>query len=74
MVREIRVHDDDVRPRRVLQAVDVRRAQAQFARPWPQVDSVRVCFGQLRRDFLGAVRGGVVDDYDFPVEFSARRD
>jgi hypothetical protein len=70
-MREIGVHDDDEVAGRELEAVDVGRAEAEFARSRVQFD-VRgaVGFDQLLCDVLGAVWRAIVDDEDFPVEFS----
>jgi hypothetical protein len=69
MVREIRVHDDDKVARCELQAMDVGGAETQFAGARADLDTcAAVGFLELGRDFLRAVGGTVVDDYEFPVE------
>jgi hypothetical protein len=55
--------------------VDVGGAEAKLAGAWLQVDAFRgVEFLELAGDDLGAIRGGVVDDYEFPVEVAAGTD
>jgi len=69
VVAEVGVHDDDIVAGRELQAVDVGRAETEFACSRVQFDVLRADGGdQLLCDFLGAVGGAVVDDDDFPVE------
>jgi hypothetical protein len=50
--------------------VHVRGAEAELARARAQLDVRRVGFDELGCDLLGAVGGAIVDDYEFPVEFS----
>jgi hypothetical protein len=66
-VAEVGVHDDDVVAFGELQAVHVRCAEAELARAGLEDDVRAVGFFELFRDCLGAVRGAVVDDYEFPV-------
>ena len=70
MVREIRVHDYDKVTGCVLQAVDVCGAEAELPRSRVEFYAGAIGFDELFGDGLGAVRGAVVDDYDFPVEFA----
>jgi hypothetical protein len=71
VVREVGVHDYDIVSRRVFEAVDVGRSQAEFAGARMQFDVQGSDGGdELFGDFLGAVGGAVVDDYYFPVEVS----
>jgi hypothetical protein len=70
MVAEIGVHDDDKVARRELQPVDVRGPESQFAGSRAQLDAVGVDFLQLLRNVLRAIGRGIVDYYDFPVEFT----
>ena len=63
MVREVSVHDDDEVAGRVLQAVDVGCAEAEFAGARVEFYAVgAVGFDELLCDGLGAVRAAVVDD------------
>ena len=55
--------------------MDVRGAETEFAGAGLEDDVGGsglgvVCFHELLGDFLGAVRGAVVDDDDFPVELA----
>jgi hypothetical protein len=69
VVAEVGVHDDDIVACRELQAVDVGRAETEFACSRVQFDVLGADGGdELLCDFLGAVGGAVVDDDDFPVE------
>jgi hypothetical protein len=69
VVREIRVHDDDIVSGRELQAVDVGGSEAEFTGARADLDALGcVDFLELRGDFLGAVWGSVVDDDEFPVK------
>lgn len=70
MVGEVGVHDDYEVAGAVLQAVDVGCAEAELAFSGVQVDAAGVGFCELVGDELRAVWGGVVDDYEFPVEVS----
>lgn len=73
MVAEIRVHDDHVVSGCELQAVDVGGAEAEFASARADLDALGgVGFLELGGDFLGAVGGAVVDDYEFPVKVAVR--
>lgn len=69
MVAEVRVHDDDEVAGRKLQAVHVGGTEAELAGARLEEDA-RGAVGalELARDFLGAVGGAVVDDYELPVE------
>jgi hypothetical protein len=71
-VREVGVHNDDEVAGDELQAVDVGGAEAELAGARLE-DNVRGAEGGL--EFFGtcegAIGGGVVDDYYFPVKFSA---
>lgn len=75
-MREVGVHDYDEVAGCVVQAVDVCGAETKLACSWLE-DDIRwlwggwvVCFHELFGDFLCAVRGAVIDYYDFPVEVS----
>jgi hypothetical protein len=53
--------------------VYVGGAEAQFTGAGADLDArAAVGFLELRGDFLGAVGGAVVDDYDFPVEVAVK--
>ena len=72
MVRKVGVHDDHEVAGAVFEAVYVGRAEAEFACARLQVDVFGgVEFLELAGDDLGAIRGSVVDDYEFPVEVAA---
>ena len=67
-MRQVGVHDDDELPARVLQTVDVGRAEAELLGAWPQDDAVLAVdalelFGGLE----SAVRAAVIDDDDFEL-------
>lgn len=67
MVGKVGVHDDYKVPGRKLETVDVGGSESEFARAGFEKDLVgAVDVHQLFRDILGAVRGGVVDDDEFP--------
>lgn len=72
MVREVGVHYDDEVARDKLQAMDVGGAEAQLAGARLE-DDMRGAEGGL--EFFGAgeraVGGCVVDNYYFPIKFSA---
>lgn len=70
MVAEVRVHNDDKVARRELQAVDVGCSETKLAGAGLEEDVGGVGFDELVGDLLGAVGGAVVDDDEFPVEFS----
>lgn len=73
MVGEIRVHDDDKVAGCKLQAVDVGGAEAEFASACADLNAFwGVGFLKLGGDFLGAIWGAVVDDYEFPVEVAVK--
>ena len=73
MVREVGVHDDDEVARCELQAVHVGGAEAEFAGARFEDDAGgRVEFLELLGDGEGAVRGGIVDNDEFPVELAGR--
>lgn len=69
MVREIGVHDDHEVAAGILEAMDVRGAEAEFAGAGFQDDALGgVEFLELFGDGLGAIWGGVVNYYEFPIE------
>ena len=72
MVAEVGVHDDDEVARDELEAVDVGGAQTELARAGLEDDAGTVGGDELLGDFLCAVGGAVVDDNQFPIEFTIR--
>ena len=71
MVREVGVHDNDEGARSIFQAVDVGGAETHLARAGLQDDVRRAVDGlQLFGDGESAVRGAVVDDYNFPIKIA----
>lgn len=72
VVAKVGVHDDDKVARDELQAVDVGGAETQLAGSGLEDDVGSVGLDELEGDFLGSVRGAVVDDDQFPVEVPIR--
>ena len=71
MVREVCVHDDHKVAGAEFEPMHVRGAEPEFARARLQVDALGgVDFLELARDDLCTVGGGVVDDYELPVEIA----
>jgi len=69
VVGEVGVHDDDEVAGGELQAVDVGGAEAELAGARLEEDAGGAVGAlELFGDFLGAVGGAVVDDYELPVE------
>lgn len=68
MVAKVGVHDDDKVARDELQAVNVGGAETQLAGSGLEDDVGSVGLDELEGDFLGSVRGAIVDDDQFPVE------
>ena len=73
MVAEIGIHDDYKVARHELQAMDIGGAQAELAGAGLEYDVRGISFHELVRHNLGAVRGAVVNDDDFPVKFAGCR-
>lgn len=68
---EIGVHDDDKIPPRELQPVHVGGPEPQLPGSRFEYDAIgRVDGLELLGDVEGAVRGGIVDDDQFPVELT----
>ena len=68
---EIRIHDDDKIPPCEFQAVDIGGPETQLARPRFENDAIGGVDGlELLGDVEGAVRGGIVNDDQFPVELA----
>lgn len=74
MVAEIGVHDDHEVPPCELQSVYVGGAESELAGARFENDALRgvECL-ELFGDCEGPVGGGIVDDYEFPVEFTNAR-
>lgn len=70
VVRKVGVHDDDEVAGHELEAVDVGGAETEFAGSGFEDDVRGVDFFELSGYVLSSVGGGIVDDYDFPVEFT----
>lgn len=72
MVTEIGVHDNHEVARCELEAVDVGCPETEFACSGLEDDVAGApYFLELFCDFLGAIRGSVVDDNDFPIKLSS---
>jgi len=66
-MREIGVHDDYKVSGRELETVDVGGSESELARARLEKDLIgAVDLHQLFRDVLRTVRGGVIDDDEFP--------
>lgn len=72
---EIGVHDDDEIPPCEFQPVHVGSPETQLSRSRFENDAVGGVNGlELLGDVEGAVRGGIVNDYQFPVELTEHND
>lgn len=72
---EISVHDNDKVPPCELQPVHVGSPEPQLSRPRFEDDAIGGVDGlELLGDIEGAVRGGIVNDDELPVELTGSND